>query len=347
MRSTLILFVLAAGSISCSQSPNAVGGSHSTGVKTGNADQDSNHLQYDFGVVEKDMTYPASIEFKNLEDAPLVIQECRTSCGCLKVNSMPTRIGPGETASFEISLDTRGKLGVQNVRAVFVAAPPSNRIVVLGTRAIVRSCWVSPDGLSFGDLTSASVASKRLSVLIADWPDATVLSVSPDVDWITVRSDSRARNEKSDGQRVMESYLVDVHLDKLSPGAFSGRVNLVVRADDDISFSVPVTGFLSGEVVADPSRIVFGRIAGGSVVRQCKLTFSHPVDLKGATFTTESSSIKVVVDRWDEAARELTLSLQASHSDNGTGGLIQGNLLGAAADGTILFRVPYVGLEAR
>ena len=57
--------------------------------------------EFDFGEIEKGVPVTHSFEFANTGDAPLIISNVKTSCGCTASNYSKDAIAPGETGFIE------------------------------------------------------------------------------------------------------------------------------------------------------------------------------------------------------------------------------------------------------
>lgn len=70
---------------------------------------------FDFGTIKEGDVVEHTFMFTNTGDAPLVITDTKTSCGC----TVPTwpkgeSIAPGETSKLVVSFNSRGKKNMQN-----------------------------------------------------------------------------------------------------------------------------------------------------------------------------------------------------------------------------------------
>lgn len=65
----------------------------------------------DYGQVERGGDGVRTFEFTNIGDAPLVISDVKSSCGCTIPKKPEQPIGPGETGSIEVKYDTNRPVG--------------------------------------------------------------------------------------------------------------------------------------------------------------------------------------------------------------------------------------------
>ena len=77
-------------------------------------------------------------EFKNSGNAPLILQDVKTTCGCT-VPEYPknTPISPGETGKIRVSFDSSNKPGMQN-KVVTITANTESKVKKLLIRAQVN-----------------------------------------------------------------------------------------------------------------------------------------------------------------------------------------------------------------
>ena len=301
-------------------------------------------LEHDFGELDADRSFNAAVEVTNDTNFPLIFKGSRTTCGCLSLTSIPEHIDPGMTEAIQVTLNTLGRKGRQHSRAWFWETVPSAPIVVLEATALVRSCWIDPEYVSFGDVTIGSQAEQTLKVVAAGYPNAEITSVASDADWVVVSRDPQLSDNRSSGTRSIGSISLRFNGQRASPGALRANVDITIQTDKELTLSVPVAGFLSGNASASPSRIIFGRISDSSIVRSCTLAFVQPLNTERVEISTEHPYIEVESIKWSDERDTLSISLRAAPPRSTASGLIKGNVIGTDGSGTILFRVPYVGV---
>ncbi len=64
-------------------------------------------LEHDFGDIIQFQPVQQSFEFKNEGDAPLLIDNVRTTCGCTATNWPEDPIPPGKQAAIEVEYDAK------------------------------------------------------------------------------------------------------------------------------------------------------------------------------------------------------------------------------------------------
>jgi hypothetical protein len=77
---------------------------------------------HDFGTVERGTEYRHRFAMLNIYNVPIEVTEIRTTCGCLNCKA-PKRLQPGESGTFDVTLDTRRFTGNKNF-TVYVTVGP-------------------------------------------------------------------------------------------------------------------------------------------------------------------------------------------------------------------------------
>lgn len=307
----------------------------------------SYYLKHDFGEVDKDKNITCMIKLKNEDAEPIVLANSRTTCACLSVKSMPKRIEAGETGVFEIALDTTGRQGFRQLKAIFWDAEPKSCIVLLRTTATIRSCWTTPENIDLGNLIASDPKEHDLFVDVAGYPDAQVLSVSTDANWITLKERKVATSPQlqANGIKAIACYEVIFSGNGASTGNLSAKVVVRVRTDREQTLEVPVTGYFSGDVMVTPTILNFGIITKKEIVRSCTLQFNHPVNIARIKVAAEHSSVKVGIAGDENVPNQFVMTARACLSEKMLASkLVQGTIAGIDGEGATIFRVPYVGV---
>lgn len=71
-------------------------------------------MSHDFGDIEQGDKVQHVFEFTNSGDAPVVISNVLTTCGCTAPNWPRDPIAPGESSKIEVTFNSAGKIGHQN-----------------------------------------------------------------------------------------------------------------------------------------------------------------------------------------------------------------------------------------
>lgn len=69
---------------------------------------------HDFGDIEQGDQVEYTFEFENTGDAPIIISNVQTTCGCTATNWPKEPIAPGAKSSITAKFNSAGKVGRQN-----------------------------------------------------------------------------------------------------------------------------------------------------------------------------------------------------------------------------------------
>lgn len=76
---------------------------------------------YDFGTVDEGEIVKYSYKFKNIGSEPLVISNCKGSCGCTVPTWPKEPVPPGGTGEIKVEFNSKGKPGPQSKRVTVTA----------------------------------------------------------------------------------------------------------------------------------------------------------------------------------------------------------------------------------
>jgi len=69
---------------------------------------------YDFGDIEQGDVIEYVFEYENTGDAPIILTDVRTTCGCTASEWEREPIAPGAKSKIKVTFNSRGKIGRQN-----------------------------------------------------------------------------------------------------------------------------------------------------------------------------------------------------------------------------------------
>lgn len=88
------------------------------------------YYKFDAGEVEEGTVIEYEFPFTNVGDVPLVISNCKSSCGCVVPKCPREPIEPGRTGIFSAKFDTRAKQGKQTKSLTMTAnTDPPNTVL--------------------------------------------------------------------------------------------------------------------------------------------------------------------------------------------------------------------------
>ena len=191
--------------------------------------------------------------FTNTGNAPLTIENLKTSCGCTKVEGWEQTIAPGETGSFKIKFDSKRFTG-KVVKSVIVTTNAANHpggVVKLKVEMNVYSpVRESTNTASFGSVVLAKgVPSKTIRLTVTDGP-------------IEFGTPTVTNPEFSVSLRTVEPekiYELNVEIPNPQLGTLGGELILPVKHQRVKELRYPVYANLVHAVQVQPDKLVFGK----------------------------------------------------------------------------------------
>ena len=92
---------------------------------------------HDFGNITDGDVVEHTFKFKNIGEAPLIIEKAQASCGCTVPAWTKEPIPPGETGEVQVRFDSKGKPNVQN-KTVTITANTYPKISRLTIKSFVN-----------------------------------------------------------------------------------------------------------------------------------------------------------------------------------------------------------------
>ncbi len=103
---TISLFLVAAFALQHTYGCKSSSGNNE-GKKDGEPKIEFEKTEHDYGTIEQNGNGTTEFVFKNTGDAPLILSNVRSSCGCTVPKWPKDPIAPGESASINVKYDTR------------------------------------------------------------------------------------------------------------------------------------------------------------------------------------------------------------------------------------------------
>lgn len=90
-------------------------------------------VAFDFGDIHQSDKVEHVFNFDNSGDAPLIITNVQTTCGCTATDWPRDPIAPGESASIKVNFNSTGKMGRQNkiITIISNATSPVNQVKIV------------------------------------------------------------------------------------------------------------------------------------------------------------------------------------------------------------------------
>lgn len=91
--------------------------------------------EYDFGNVKEGEVVTRTFKFKNVGEAPLVIQNASATCGCTVPQWPREPIAVGETGEIQVKFNSQGRVGTQSKTVTITAntKPATTTVKIKGT----------------------------------------------------------------------------------------------------------------------------------------------------------------------------------------------------------------------
>lgn len=100
---------------------------HQTAAKPTFPAFDFEETDYDFGEIKEGKVVKHVFRFKNSGDAPLLISDIQTTCGCTTPAYTKTAVAPGEFGEIQVEFNSAGRAGIQRKIITILANTKSQR----------------------------------------------------------------------------------------------------------------------------------------------------------------------------------------------------------------------------
>jgi len=100
--------------------------------------------EHDFGTIEQNAPQEAAFKFTNTGNAPLIITDAKSSCGCTVPDPPKDPIAPGESSELVVKFNGQGQNQV--TKTVTVTANTAKGSEVIRIKAFVNPAGAAPLG---------------------------------------------------------------------------------------------------------------------------------------------------------------------------------------------------------
>ena len=302
-------------------------------------------LEYDFGVVERDVSVSGEIEIRNTGASAIAFNGSDTGCGCLQIVSMPESVAPGEVGIVKLNLDTHGRSGEVQVNARLLGSSGSKADFFIKATALVESSWAIPSSINLGTMSTRTPVEKELAIVSAGSPTADIISAESNVDWMSVSFERIKGKRSADSLNTLGRCRIVVDGTMLPVGVVNGTITVKVSANTNACLFIDVRGEFADRVVITPRKVFFGLVDDTEVSRECRLTFVDTLAKAEVSVVADHEWLTVdVVDHPMDGSMRVTA--KAMIRDSIPSGLFEGYIKGHKRDGSELFRIPYTGIIA-
>jgi len=89
---------------------------------------------FDFGTITEGTVVSHTFHLRNTGHSPLIITKIQTSCGCTTPNFSPKPVAIGDTTSFQVRFDSKGKGGPQTkfITVYSNTIPRIHKVILVG-----------------------------------------------------------------------------------------------------------------------------------------------------------------------------------------------------------------------
>lgn len=101
-------------------------------------------MEHDFGTIEQNAAQEAAFKFTNTGNAPLIITDAKSSCGCTVPNPPKEAIAPGESSELMVKFNGAGQNQV--TKTITVTANTEKGSEIIRIKAFVNPKGAAPVG---------------------------------------------------------------------------------------------------------------------------------------------------------------------------------------------------------
>jgi peroxiredoxin len=202
----------------------------------------------------------ATIAIRNIGKKPLAIQVASTSCGCTGASVAPGVLPPGGKATLTAKMHASdNRLVTVNLRADDAARP--HAVVALQSQV--------PQGISAPPtlLLSAQKGETATASTTVQLPPGTIVTnATARHAWLQTRFEPLPKNSADSRQQL---YRVDATLNANAPaGRVQDEITLQLKNAPIRALIVPVDGYVSNDITAQPGLVSLGEVPIGSTLRK-------------------------------------------------------------------------------
>jgi hypothetical protein len=234
---------------------------------------------YDFGSVFSDEAVYHQFVLENKGNSPLRFGSISTQCGCTLVESSQKDVLPGESASFTVSLDVRGKSGPQKLGFSVETNDPENPIYEFSLVGDVAPLIIlQPPSLEFG-MVAEGIHSRK--VQLSPGREGFRFSVKG----IRIAEDGPVRVTYSPVEESKQyEILVEVDCTNLC-GDFVQEIGIVTDDPFQKEVILQVSGTVQCDLRVEPKKVVLSEL---------QLRGENPIYLRVLPGVKEHPSVKDV-----------------------------------------------------
>lgn len=253
-----------------------------------------NHLEHDFGAVQRGGKVSHDFILTNNADRDVHIKSLLVSCGCTQAVAAIETIPVGSSTTIHAVMDTTGFEGPKSVTITVVLNKPHKADVQLRLACISQITFLNlPPELDLGVTPKGTPIEKSFPIESNSNGDLKVMSVEFDNPHLKVVVDEKERSIAN------VRYELKATLSESAPaGILQDRIRL--KTNDPISptLYIPVRATVRSQVAITPDVLRLGTlVTGQKVTKNIIIKASEPFSLKrvdntGGIFSVRSSPLR-------------------------------------------------------
>ena len=230
----------------------------------------------------------AEVPVFNAGTMPLELKVASTSCGCTGAQMLPEQVAPGKTGTLTIHMHASdSRLVTVNLKSNDPARP--NTIAAIQSQ-MPHVKISAPAPLSINTYVEQGATAQ------------TVMQLPPNAEIISQQSTLPFLTATTSGQNATQN--VTVQLSPQAPaGRFAGDVVFTLKNSPYTQIVLPVSGYISDDIIAEPSLLNLGEVVAGSVITKTvtlKAPKNKPFRVIGTT--SRDAAITGTIDSTAETA---------------------------------------------
>jgi hypothetical protein len=228
---------------------------------------------HDFGRVFHGQEVVHTYEIENQGDAPLLLQDVRSTCGCAVGRITSRSIPPQGKSRLDVAFDSTNYPGVQNKSVTVITNDPQRASVSLSFRAeVVRVFGLEPALFEFESVAPESTVVRCLEIFTLDESPFQILKATAADPFLEV---SWASSSARPGAQTVTATWI--------PGAPAGWYSkyITLSLDHEIrkELQIPIRGRAASGVTFDPPyRLNFGKVKAGEAAQLSVEILNHDAD---------------------------------------------------------------------
>lgn len=226
---------------------------------------------HDYGQITEGDIVEVSFPFRNTTDRTINIKAINTSCGCTSAQDNLKVIPPGATSEIKVSFNSTGKPGKgQKTVSVVTDEAESGGLYQLTIGGdVVQTLFSTEPIINLGDLNAGEEAKHTFKIVTMTEPPAEVTRISLGDDRITSEIGTPEEYTHKDGRKG-RAIPITLTVPSDYPVSKQIRTTLTVASTDAKrnTLNLMVNGFVTGNFIVSPQRVLLGRFEPGEVKEQ-------------------------------------------------------------------------------